>query len=155
DARPTWLAGYPTMGDVLSTRPASRGVPDEDDAETADPPTARETVPVTLQSAGARAVDTAAGVIPKFARPAGNPKVAALIDSGKKAAQRGGLERAVRDFGEAVRIEPKYADSYAERGQALFKLGETERAIADYTAAIQRDAQNAVAFRARGMAYLY
>jgi tetratricopeptide (TPR) repeat protein len=89
-----------------------------------------------------------------IARPA-NPKLAALIESGRKWSTKGDLEHAVRDFSEAIRLDPKYPDSYAERGQALFKMGETERAIADYSAAIQRDPEHGSALRARGMAYLY
>jgi len=84
-----------------------------------------------------------------------NAKVTALVDSGKRAAVKGDLDRAVHDFSEAIRIDPKYPDSYSERGQAMFKLGETERAIADYTAAIKRDPQHGSALRSRGMAYLY
>ncbi len=84
-----------------------------------------------------------------------NPKVAALIDSGKKASAKGNLDAAVHDFSEAVRIDPKFSDGYSERGQVLFKMGETDRAIADYTTAIQRDPQNGIALRSRGMAYLY
>jgi tetratricopeptide (TPR) repeat protein len=84
-----------------------------------------------------------------------NARVLALIESGRRAAVKGDLDGAVRNFSEAVRIDPKYPDSYSQRGQALFKLGETERAIADYSAAIQRDPQFGAALRARGMAYLY
>jgi tetratricopeptide (TPR) repeat protein len=84
-----------------------------------------------------------------------NPKIVALIASAKQAALRGNLDRAVRDFNEAVRIDPKYPDGYLARGQTYFKLGETERAIADYSAALAHDPQRAAAFRARGMAHLY
>jgi tetratricopeptide (TPR) repeat protein len=84
-----------------------------------------------------------------------NPKIVVLIASGKQAALQGNLDRAVRDFNEAVRTDPKYPDGYVARGQTYFKLGETERAIADYTAALARDPQHAAAFRGRGMAHLY
>jgi len=84
-----------------------------------------------------------------------NPKVAALITSGKQAALKDDFDRAVHDFSEAIRIDPKYPDSYLERGKIYFKLGETERAIADYSAALAHDPQHAAAFRARGMAHLY
>jgi regulator of sirC expression with transglutaminase-like and TPR domain len=84
-----------------------------------------------------------------------NPKIVGLIASGKQAALRGNLDRAVRDFNEAVRIGPKYPDGYLARGQTYFKLGETERAIADYSAALALDPQHAAALRARGMAHLY
>jgi len=84
-----------------------------------------------------------------------NAKVAALIASGKEANLKGDLDLAVRDFSEAIRIDPKYPDTYSERGQAFFKLGDIQRAIADYSAALAHDPQHGVALRARGMAQLY
>jgi tetratricopeptide (TPR) repeat protein len=84
-----------------------------------------------------------------------NAKIAALIASGDQAALKGDLDRAVRDFSEAIRIDPKYPDTYLERGQTFFKLGETEHAIADYSAALARDPRHGAALRARGMAHLY
>jgi tetratricopeptide (TPR) repeat protein len=84
-----------------------------------------------------------------------NAKVAALMESGKQATLKGDLDRAVRDFSEAIRIDPKYPDSYSERGQTFFKLGEIERAIADYSAALAQDPQRGATLRARGMAHLY
>jgi tetratricopeptide (TPR) repeat protein len=88
------------------------------------------------------------------ARPI-NPKAAALVESGKQAALKDDLDRAVRDFSEAIRIDPKYPDSYLERGKIYFKQGETDRAIADYSAALAHDPQHAAALRARAMAHLY
>src|ERR1700722_19506704 len=82
-------------------------------------------------------------------------KVAALIETGKKAANADDLEKAVHDFTEAVRLDPNYPGGYTERGQALFKLGETDHAIADYTAAIKRDPNYGPALRGRAMANLY
>jgi tetratricopeptide (TPR) repeat protein len=84
-----------------------------------------------------------------------SPKVAALIETGKKAATADDLEKAVRDFTEAVRVDPNYPGGYTERGQALFKLGETDHAIADYTAALKRDPNFGPALRSRAMANLY
>jgi len=113
-------------------------------------PTAPAAEPETAPSAPEAPVAPAA-----FApAPPADPKVAALMDSGRQAASTGDLERAIRDFSEAIKIDPKYPYGYSERGQALFKKGETERAIADYTAAIQRDPQHGAALRARAMAYL-
>jgi len=84
-----------------------------------------------------------------------NARVTALIASGQEAVLKGDLDRALRDFSEAIRIDSKYPDTYLERGQTLFKLGETERAIADYSAALARDPRHGGALRARGMAHLY
>jgi lipoprotein NlpI len=91
--------------------------------------------------------------LPPMRTPA--PKVAALIETGKKAAIADDLEKAVNDFTEAVRIDPSYPGGYTERGQALFKLGETDRAIADYTTAIKKDPNFGPALRGRAMANLY
>jgi tetratricopeptide (TPR) repeat protein len=91
--------------------------------------------------------------LPPLRAPA--PKVAALIEAGKKAATADDLEKAVRDFTEAVRIDPIYAGGYTERGHVLFKLGETDRAIADFSAAIKRDPNYGPALRGRAMANLY
>jgi len=77
------------------------------------------------------------------------------VGCGTRAVLKGDLDHALRDFSEAIRIDPNDPDSYAERGQTLFRLGETERAIADYSAALARDPRHGMALRWRGMAYLY
>jgi Flp pilus assembly protein TadD len=95
---------------------------------------------------------------PQAPRPAVKPtnaKIAALIASGNEAALKGDLDRAIRDFSEVIRIDPKYPDTYLERGQTYFKLGDTERSIADYSAVLARDPRHGAALRARGMAHLY
>jgi tetratricopeptide (TPR) repeat protein len=91
--------------------------------------------------------------LPQLRAP--SPKVAALIETGKKAAIANDLKKAVHDFTEAVRIDPNYAAGYSERGQALFELGETDRAIADYSAALKHDPNYGPALRGRAMAHLY
>jgi tetratricopeptide (TPR) repeat protein len=130
---PRWLAGYAAI----------------DDAARAGNPLAA--LPPAAEPSRSTPAAPAAQALPRAA----NAKVAALIDSGRKWATKGDLEHAVRDFSEAMRLDPKYPYAYGERGQALFKMGETERAIADYSAAIQRDPQYGSALRSRGMAYLY
>ena len=82
-------------------------------------------------------------------------KVDALVEKGKQAFERGDLEVALRNFGEAIRIDPKYPESYAERARVLFLMDKTDRAISDYTAAIQRNPKFGEALRRRAMMYLY
>jgi tetratricopeptide (TPR) repeat protein len=100
---------------------------------------------------------TASTVVPPAsASPAsqeGDGKVAAFMESARAAARTGDLDRAVHDFGEAIKLDAKYADGYAERGQALFKMGAIDRAIADFSAAIQRNGEHVAALRGRGIAY--
>src|SRR5262249_36084768 len=101
------------------------------------------------------APQAAAPPAPRLPAKPVNAKIAALTASGNQAALKGDLDSAVRDFSEAIRIDPKYPDSYLERGQVFFKIGDTERAIADYSAALAREPRHGAALRARGMAHLY
>jgi tetratricopeptide (TPR) repeat protein len=134
-----------------ATYSAADGVPDE-------PPAEPRRAPYTLATANSLAaipdgVPPLPVTLPPLRVPA--PKVAALIETGKKAAAADDLEKAVRDFTEAIRLDPIYPGGYTERGQALFKLGETDRAIADFSNAIKRDPNYGPALRGRAMANLY
>jgi tetratricopeptide (TPR) repeat protein len=152
DGRPAWVTGYAAINPIPQLPlAATRWAP-----WSADQPMGRpsEAVAPAGESATTASAVPPQGAAAPIARPA-NAKVAALVDAGKRAAAKGDLDRAVQAFTEAIRIDPKFPDSYSERGQALFKLGETERAIADYSAAIQRNPRHGAALRARGMAYLY
>jgi Tfp pilus assembly protein PilF len=162
----SWIGKYAAMNGValgLSATPQSEDTPPSGEdssmvaALPATPPSGAaetdESAP-TITGPGDPPRATAPPPRVNLIRPA-NAKVTAMIDSGRRAAAKGDLDRAVHDFNEAIRLDPKYPDGYAERGQANFKLGETDRAIADYTAAIQRDPQHGTALRSRGMAYLY
>jgi len=141
-SRARWLAGYAAINNVAAAHPilpvvTVPGAPWTTAASFAAPNASPAAVPGTPAARNA------------------NVKVAALVDGGRKWSNRGDLDRALHDFTEAIRLDPKYPDSYHERGQVMFKMGETERAIADYSAAIQRDPQFGAALRSRGMAYLY
>jgi tetratricopeptide (TPR) repeat protein len=162
DTEPPWLAGFAALMDITSGRapssisPSGSMSPGDGAARDAAPngvPEPREAAPVMSSNAASDATAAQADRT-ALVKPI-NAKVAALIESGKRATLKGDLDRAVRDFSEAIRIDPEYPDSYLERGQVLFKLGEIERAIADYSAALVRDPQQGAALRARGMAYLY
>lgn len=136
--RARWLIGYAAIADYAAKHPLVAG-----EAAAAAPwPGAQVAVAGALQQATPVARTT-------------NVKVAALIDSGRKWSNKGDLDHALRDFTEAIRLDPKDPEGYHERGQAMFKMGETERAISDYSAAIARDPQFGGAIRSRGMAYLY
>jgi tetratricopeptide (TPR) repeat protein len=149
---PAWVRGYAAVNPVPQLPLAATGWA----PRSADQPVGRpsDAVVPAGESAATPSATPPQGATAPVARPA-NAKVAALVDAGKRAAGKGDLDRAVQTFTEAIRIDPKFPDSYSDRGQALFKLGETERAIADYSAAIQRNPQHGAALRARGMAYLY
>jgi tetratricopeptide (TPR) repeat protein len=174
DAAPTASAALPgaasaqrsepkAAGTKSSSRPDSLSVADGSESGAADgvpddPPAEPRRAPYTLATANSLAaipdgVPPLPVTLPPLRVPA--PKVVALIETGKKAAAADDLEKAVRDFTEAIRLDPIYPGGYTERGQALFKLGETDRAIADFSNAIKRDPNYGPALRGRAMANLY
>ncbi len=169
DSRPKWLAGYAVVRDIMTPRrpapptpaaapaPAAAAAPAPPASDAKAGTTAIAVVTPANQAEGSPAANQAGSnaAAPKTVIHPVNPKLAALLESGRKWSTKGDLDRAAHDFSEAIRVDPKYPDSYAERGQVMFKMGETERAIADYTAAIARDPQHGSAMRSRGMAYLY
>jgi tetratricopeptide (TPR) repeat protein len=156
---PKWFASY---ANVSEAAPTSSAALDVAPAAPAAPPA--ESAPATYDLAAANSMAAIPNdqaltppsptiSLPPLRMP--SAKVAALIETGKKAANADDLEKAVHDFTEAVRLDPNYPGGYTERGQALFKLGETDHAIADYTAAIKRDPNYGPALRGRAMANLY
>jgi tetratricopeptide (TPR) repeat protein len=161
NALPKWFASYANVTEAAPTSSAALEVPPPAPSAEA-PPAESAPAPYELAAANSMAAipddqplrpSSPTISLPPLRMP--SAKVAALIETGKKAATADDLEKAVHDFGEAVRIDPNYPGGYSERGQALFKLGETDRAIADYTAALKRDPNYGPALRGRAMANLY
>jgi len=76
------------------------------------------------------------------------------------------LDRAIVDFGEALRRNPEYAVAYTNRGNAYLSRGDAEaargvdpresyeKAIADFGEALRRNPEDAEAYTNRGSAYL-
>ena len=63
------------------------------------------------------------------------------------------MDRAIADYTEAIRLDPKYANAYSNRGVAYSDKGDKDRAIADFTEAIRLDPKYADAYNNRGFAY--
>jgi tetratricopeptide (TPR) repeat protein len=72
---------------------------------------------------------------------------------GQAAADIGDLNRAIANFSEAIRLDPKNAIAFFNRGVAYAKKDDFDRAITDYNEAIQLDPKNPRAFFSRGFAY--
>jgi tetratricopeptide (TPR) repeat protein len=66
----------------------------------------------------------------------------------------GAYDAALADFTVAIRLLPKFADSYFQRGATYAVKGRDRQAIADFDAAIARRPQFDTAFLARGDVYL-
>src|ERR1700730_9398473 len=137
---PRWFAAYSSVSEAAST--SSAVLESRPPAPPADSASARYELAAANSMRAIPDDQPLRPPSPTISLPllrAPSPKVAALIETGKKAATANDLEKAVRDFTEAVRIDPNYPGGYSERGQALFELGETDRAIADYSAALKHD----------------
>ncbi|MCG9889945.1 MAG: tetratricopeptide repeat protein [Thermosynechococcaceae cyanobacterium MS004] len=62
----------------------------------------------------------------------------------------GDLKGAIADLGQAIRLDPKSAVAYRNRGFVRNELGDKQGAIADYGQAIRVDPKNAVTYANRG-----
>ena len=62
-------------------------------------------------------------------------------------------DRAILDFDEAIRLDPKAVRAYNARGGAYFKKVDNDRAIKDYDEAIRLNPQYALAYTGRGKVY--
>jgi tetratricopeptide (TPR) repeat protein len=65
----------------------------------------------------------------------------------------GEYDKAVADCDQAIKLSPRYALSYLNRGNAYFAKQDYNHAVADYDQAIRVDPGYAFAFRNRGLAY--
>src|SRR5262249_26248546 len=59
---------------------------------------------------------------------------------------------AISDYDRSIRLNPRYADAYCNRGVARRGKGDIKGAIADYDAAINIDPRRAPAYLNRGLA---
>lgn len=83
------------------------------------------------------------------------PEIAALPHStaGLFLAVQEKYQEAIVEFDEAIRINPKGASVFRNRGIAYEALGEHQRALQDFDEAIRLDTKLALAFVGRGNAY--
>jgi lipoprotein NlpI len=65
------------------------------------------------------------------------------------------LDRAIADLDQAIRLDPKDAGAYGNRGDAWRAKGDLDRAIADYDEAIRINPKNAFWYFNRGVGNLY
>ena len=63
---------------------------------------------------------------------------------------KGQIEQALRDYGEAIRLDPKSADAYCGRGETWFALQRYRQAVDDLTEAIRLDPMRLEAHCHRG-----
>ena len=66
---------------------------------------------------------------------------------------KGEYDKAIAHYSEALRLNPKDADAYYNRGIAWERRGEYDKAIADYSEAIRLNPNYADAYYNRGIAW--
>ena len=77
----------------------------------------------------------------------------AFDNRGMEYGDKGDLDRAIADFTEAIRLDPKLDNVYRNRGWALARQNQHERAISDQTEAIRQNPGNVDAYNERGKSY--
>ena len=84
-----------------------------------------------------------------------NPKYLLAVTSTFDSDNEQGSEhdKAIADYTEAIRLAPKDAEAYYNRGTSYVNRGEYDEAIADLTEAIRFNPKNTDAFCNRGLAY--
>jgi len=82
------------------------------------------------------------------------PSAEAHYDAGVKLQDQGHTEQAIKEFDEAIRIDPKLSDARVRRGDAYLKAGHFEKARQDYDEAVLMGYQTAQVYNQRGLAYL-
>ena len=90
-----------------------------------------------------------------LARQSGDPEriAAAANNLGTVDHEQGDYDRALAEFGEAIRLGPGDAIPYYNRGNTYWNKGDHARAMADYDRAIQLDPKYAYAYNNRGVAF--
>jgi tetratricopeptide (TPR) repeat protein len=83
-----------------------------------------------------------------------NEKAKKIFEQGHQADQYGDYQTAIRDYSEAIRLNPEYVDAYFCRG-TLYRvtLHQYRKAISDYDEAIRIRPTLAYAYEYRGFAY--
>ena len=81
-------------------------------------------------------------------------RLAGLYDNrGMEYRRKRQYDRAIADFDEAIRLDPKYSNAFKNRGDAYRDMGEYDGAIVDYNQTILLNPNDASAFNERGYAY--
>jgi tetratricopeptide (TPR) repeat protein len=89
----------------------------------------------------------------KRAEAEARARYSALVSKGNTDSKAGDYDRAIADFNEAIRLDPKSSLAFRNRGDTYTNIGAHDRAIADYNEAIRLDPNDALALSARGVAY--
>src|SRR6185295_14536511 len=77
----------------------------------------------------------------------------AFMNRGNALDDKGEFERAIADYSQAVRLDPKYTRAFSNRGRLYLNKGNYDSAIADFSRTVKLDPKHADAFNNRGRSY--
>ena len=80
------------------------------------------------------------------------PDAKAMLEQGMTYASTGQWDEAIRDFDEAIRLEPTNAFAYGIRGTAYYSKRDFDRAIRDFDQALRLDPREVKAYTSRAYA---
>jgi len=78
----------------------------------------------------------------------------AYFNRGVAYGYKGDFDRAVRDFDQAIKLDPNEAIPLNNRGSAYYQIGQVDRAIQDFDLAIKLNPNYPDALNNRGLAYI-
>jgi tetratricopeptide (TPR) repeat protein len=79
-------------------------------------------------------------------------KAREYLERGNAWSEGGEWDQAIKDYSEAIRLDPKNAEIFVQRGLALHGKGTLDQAMKDFDEAIRIDPKNPKAFFGRGVA---
>ena len=80
-------------------------------------------------------------------------RAVAYYDRGNAYKNRTEFDRAIADYGDAIKLDPQYAHAYLNRGHVYAAKGDVPHALADLGRSIQLDPREPVAYANRGIVY--
>ncbi len=95
-----------------------------------------------------KAIELIAGMQKQATTPEENAVI--LLCRGFAYGTKGDMDKAVADFTEAIRLDPKSPEAHFNRGNAFLRKGDLDKAIADFTESIRLDPRHAETFGGRG-----
>src|SRR6516164_1826852 len=97
----------------------------------------------------------AEGEARKRAEPETQARYTASISQGNTDSNAGDYDKAIANYNDAIKLDPKNIVGFIGRGDAYTNKGDYDRALASYSEAIRLDPKSALALSDRGVAYAF